>query len=363
MVEKVARTTPLLRQGVLLLGLLAAASVPASAQATEPGADPACSVDLGRTGDLADVLSNALLRGVKRPEADVKAFLARAGSTYATGQELLRAAARHFEVDEAALAAEVERFRHCNCTHPGGEGRPGAPGEGAGVAVEVSEFARDVTLHVVLHELGHALIREFDLPILANEETMADAFATHYLTAHLPDRAVAALEARTRSLMIEAREVPRAEWPVRGEHDSDARRAYQIAALALAADPAKYASLAKIVEMSAGDVQKAADYGAEVHRAWRRILAPLWMPAGVRSKEARVVCDAGSGLTRSSSAGLGAELEAIVTRFDWHSQVTVRFAAGDGRAGWSRSARTITVTSAYVRRFVEQGKKVAASKE
>ncbi len=237
------------------------------------------------------------------------------------------------------------------------DARPDEERPKAGPAVEVSDFARDVTLHVVLHELGHALIREFDLPILGNEETMADAFATHYLTTHLPDRALAVLEARARSLMIEAREVARAEWPVSGEHDNDARRAYQIAALAVAADPAKYAPVAKVVDMSERDVQKAADYGAEIHRAWRRILAPLWMPAGVRSKEARVVCDAGSGLTSTPIVvGLGAELESIVTRFDWHSQVTVRFVAGDGRAGWNRSARTITVTSEYVGRFVKQGK-------
>lgn len=341
-----------------LLALLACSLATASSPARAQEPEPKCAVVLERSGDMKDVLSNVLLQAVKRPEADVKAFLANAESRYATGQELLRAAARHFKVEEATLAAEVERFRHCNCTHAGGGGRPGAPGDGqAGVPVEVTDFARDVTLHVVLHELGHALIREFDLPILGNEETMADAFATHYLTTHLPDRALAVVTARTTSLMIEAREVARAEWAVRGEHDNDARRAYQIAALAIAADPVKYAPVAKVVEMSEPDMKSAADYGAEIHRAWRRILAPLWMPAGVRSKEARVVCDSGSGLTSTPTVtGLSAELESAVTRFDWHSQVTVRFVAGDGRAGWARSARTITVTSAYVGRFVRQGK-------
>ena len=71
---------------------------------------------------------------------------------------------------------------------------------------QVSTFAEDVLLHVVLHELGHALIREFDLPILGNEETMADAFATWYMTHHLPERAFNVLKARTDSLMIEAQE-------------------------------------------------------------------------------------------------------------------------------------------------------------
>ena len=57
------------------------------------------------------------------------------------------------------------------------------------------EFAEDVVLHVDLHEIGHALIREFDLPVLGNEETMADAFATHYLAYHLPERALDVLTA------------------------------------------------------------------------------------------------------------------------------------------------------------------------
>ena len=47
----------------------------------------------------------------------------------------------------------------------------------AAVDDEAYDFARNVTVAVVLHELGHALIREFDLPVLGNEVTVADAFA------------------------------------------------------------------------------------------------------------------------------------------------------------------------------------------
>jgi Putative metallopeptidase len=374
MVEQVARAKRFrVKDAFLLIGWLTAASLPALAQDPESTthAESRCSVDLRNSGHMKDIVSNALHSGVRRPEADVRDFLTNAESKYETGQDLLRAAARHFEIDEATMAAEVERFRHVNCAHgPVADSRPTAPGDsrpadrsGGGAALEISSFARDVTLHVILHELGHALIREFDLPVLGNEETMADAFATHYLTTHLPERAVDVLKARTASLMIEAREVSRAEWPVSGEHDNDARRAFQIAALAVAADPTKYASVAKVVEMSDRDVQKARDYGAEIHRSWRRMLAPIWMPDGVRSKEARLLCDSESGLADSlKSVGLWPELESVITRFDWHSQVTVRFLAGDGRAGWSRSARTVSVPTAYVRRFIEQGRIAATQK-
>src|SRR5688572_13408984 len=108
----------------------------------------------------------------------------------------------------------------------------------------VSKFAENVLLHVVLHEIGHGLVREFDLPVLGNEETKAYALATHYLTHYLTDRALDMLKTRTDSLMIEANQFPREKWTVKGEHDNDARRAFQIAALTVAADSKKYSPLA-----------------------------------------------------------------------------------------------------------------------
>ena len=348
---------------LVVLGSSACAASPDSAP---PAAPPRCDVDLARVGEMQDILSNALIRGLHEDEPRVAAFLQTARVDCADGPELLRKSAVEFDIDEAALTAEVERFRHVNCDHGDAilvsaqaepdDTRPEKVKGQEGV-VEGSAFARDVTLHVVLHELGHALVREFDLPVLGNEETMADAFATHYLTTELPDRAVDVLKARTTSLMIEAREVPPEEWDVSGEHDNDARRAFQIAALAVAADADKYDSVAKGIGMSEGDIRKAKDYGAEIHRSWRRILAPLWMPDGLRSNEARVVCDPeNESFAQVGSVGLATELESIVTRFDWHSQVTIRFAAGDGGGAWSRSNRTVTVHSEYLRRFVEQGK-------
>jgi len=294
------------------------------------------------------------MRGILVPEQNVRAFLDVARGEYADGASLLEAAADHFDLRVQLLASEVERFKHVNCGHPG-------PGIAPPVTdARTIEFARDVTLHVVLHELGHALLREFDLPTLANEEALADAFATHYLTTHLPERAFDVLTARTRSFMIEARQVPREDWSVSGEHDSDARRAYQVAALAVAADPDKYTPIATAIRMPERDIRSARDYGTEVHRSWRRILQPLWMPNGVASNETRFVWDTDDDFMSSVLTDeFKAELSTAIRRFDWHSQVTLHFAAGEGGAGWNRSKRTITVHSEYVQRFVTQGRVAA----
>lgn len=333
----------------------------------EPLATLQCKVDLQNAGKMKDVISNVLLRVEHKPESEVKAFLKDAHRDFATGDDLLKAAAEHFKIDQKRLALLVEYWRHINCKHAAipGYAAPDAQREATTdetlSPVPVSAFAADVTLHVVLHELGHAVIREFDLMVLGNEETMADAFATHLLTEHFPEHAVNAISARVKSLMIEAHEVPRDQWTIRGEHDNDARRAYQIAALAIAADKEKYASLAEAVGMSERDIDKACDYGSDIHRAWRRTLCPLMMPPGKISKEARFRAD--ESMREFVDAGmpsLATTIESALQQIDWHSQVTVEFVGGSGGAAWSRSKRTVTVNGEYLQRFINQGVKADA---
>ena len=330
---------------------------------------PTCNIDFATPKGIRDTISNVLLRAERRPESEVKAFLRLdAVKRFATGDELRDAAADHFNIDRKRFETLVEYWRHINCKHAAvpGYAVPDAVLEvAAGAAlspVPVSAFAADVTIHVVLHEMGHAVIREFDLMVLGNEETMADAFATHMLTEHFPEHAARVLSARVTSLMIEADEVPRDQWTVRGEHDSDARRAYQIAALAIAADASKYESVADLVGMSERERKNARDYGSDIHRAWRRTLAPLMMPEGKHSKEARFRADeATREFVDAGDPSLRATVEPVLKRIDWHSQVTVDFVGGDGGAAWSRSNRTITVNGEYLRRFITQGVKAEAA--
>ena len=321
---------------------------PAGVEPKPPlSAMPTCDIDFATPKGIRDTISNVLLRAERRPESEVKAFLRLdAVKRFATGDELRDAAADHFKIDRKRFDTLVEYWRHINCKHAAvpGYAVPDAVLEvAAGAAlspVPVSAFAADVTIHVVLHEMGHAVIREFDLMVLGNEETMADAFATHMLTEHFPEHAARVLSARVTSLMIEADEVPRDQWTVRGEHDSEA----------------------DLVGMSERERKNARDYGSDIHRAWRRTLAPLMMPEGKHSKEARFRADeATREFVDAGDPSLRATVESVLKRIDWHSQVTVDFVGGDGGAAWSRSNRTITVNGEYLRRFITQGVKAEAA--
>lgn len=324
---------------------------------------PTCAIDLTKPRELLDILSNVLIRSEGKPEPEVRQYLEfknlefnNAQAPKITSETLTVAVAEHFKIDAKRFEASVEHWRHVNCLHGVIPGYVAPDSAHLFTPVPSSDFARDVTLHVVLHELAHAVIREFDLMVLANEETMADAFATHMLTEHFPDQAVRSISARVKSLMIEANEEPRVEWTVHGEHDNDARRAYQIAALAVAADEIKYAEVAKFVGMSEQDVARARDYGADIHRAWRRTLSPLMMPAGSVSKEFRFRADEFTrAFVNTGEPSIASTIESAFKRFDWHSRVSVEFVAGKGRAAWNRSKRTVTVKTEYLLRFVAQG--------
>ena len=335
-----------------------------------PTGQQQCRIDLTKAGQMSDVISNALLSLDKYEEAKITSFLKGAEDDYPSGDHLLKATAKKFDIDKKQLTKLVAEFKHCNCNHAASASVTTVASTAAAngtpnmrkvlsANLPVSKFAEDVTLHVVLHEMAHGLIREFDLPVLANEETMADAFATYYLTTYMPDRAADVLEARVASWMIEASEVPRNEWTVQGEHNNDARRAYQVAAIAVAADATKYKGVAAKAGMREGDIRKARDYGTEIHRSWRRILKPLRMPPKMKSNETRIRFDEGSGIaTQLARRPIAQEIEAALRSFDWHSTVTIAFVEGNGGAGWNRGKRTVTVNSAYVERFINQGTKV-----
>ena len=173
---------------VLLLSLLSTFPCVVAQEKTEATETKVvCGVDLSNPGKMSDIVSNALNRKFERDSAKVRNFLddAYENDSFETGKELAIAAAKAFEVEEEAMFAAIEEYRHCNCSHPGGERFMGEPD-----SETITPFAENVLFHVVLHELAHGLVREFDLPILGNEETLADAFATHYVVTNVPDRAL-----------------------------------------------------------------------------------------------------------------------------------------------------------------------------
>lgn len=80
-----------------------------------------CEVDLANPRMLSDIISNALMLGLDRKEAEVNAFLVGASGKHAKSDDLVKATCNQFGIEEAVLRAEVEKYRHCNCRHSQGD--------------------------------------------------------------------------------------------------------------------------------------------------------------------------------------------------------------------------------------------------
>ena len=83
----------------------------------QPPATPPCEVDLGKAVKMANIVSNVMMRAERKPEPEVAAFREDAKRRYATGDDVLKAAAEHFKIDQKKLAALVDHWRHINCKH------------------------------------------------------------------------------------------------------------------------------------------------------------------------------------------------------------------------------------------------------
>ena len=90
------------------------------------------------------------------------------------------------------------------------------------------------------HELAHALILAFELPVLGQEEDAADAFASASVSARHPEREAATRLALVAEAWFLEAERSEAEGTIDyfGEHDLDRQRAFRVLCVANGADPA-----------------------------------------------------------------------------------------------------------------------------
>ncbi|MBX3169821.1 MAG: hypothetical protein KF760_20625 [Candidatus Eremiobacteraeota bacterium] len=135
-----------------------------------------------------------------------------------------------------------------------------------------AESARGAMDFILMHELGHALIGELDLPQVGSEENAADEFTTLVCAQALGEegRRVALAGARAFWLLGDG-QYNLAALPFYDEHRLERQRFYTILANLGAADPALRPSLAPIVPYTRlREAQES--YPGKVDR-WQRLLA------------------------------------------------------------------------------------------
>ncbi|GLS82888.1 DUF4344 domain-containing metallopeptidase [Paraferrimonas haliotis] len=101
---------------------------------------------------------------------------------------------------------------------------------------EARRAALDALLHTVYHEMAHALIDRYQVPVIGIEEDAADALATILLLEWYPDGAQKAIHAGDLFDLESSDYTEIDEEQLAGEHSLDAQRAYRTYCLVAGAD-------------------------------------------------------------------------------------------------------------------------------
>jgi hypothetical protein len=224
--------------------------------------------------------------------------------------------------------------------------------------VERVNFVVGNTLVLLLHEIGHVLVSEFQLPVLGREEDAADTYAALSMLRIGTSFSVQSLADAAKGWFFDARRDQEiGDKPLYyDEHNVSAQRAYQIVCLMVGSDPEKFKSLADQAKMPE-ERQKTCkrDY-RKASEAWDAVLAPHLRQPGQPETKINVVYGDGKG-NFDVIANMFRSIRFIETvaehtqeRYLWPHPFTLAMESC-GRPGADYDTDTRTVTMCYEQAF------------
>jgi hypothetical protein len=223
-------------------------------------------------------------------------------------------------------------------------------------------FVAGNLLFVLGHELGHAVIAEFDLPVLGREEDTADVYAISKALAivnnELSHRAL--MRASTAWFMSARRARRDGEAPAYHEqHGLDQQRAYHIICLMVGSDPDKFKAFADEHRLPEDRRQSCARDYHVASRSWQRVMTPNMRAPGEPKAQVNVVYGEASGsldgVARSLREIRLLELmaEFAAENYRWPRPITMEMrTCGEAAAAFTFATRTVHVCYEMVDEFV-----------
>lgn len=144
---------------------------------------------------------------------------------------------------------------------------------------ELDEAAWGAIYFTVYHELGHALVDLWDIPITGREEDAVDQLAAFLLTDGSPENESVAIDGANSFLLQDERsggEIQ--EDALSDEHSLDPQRFYNIICWVYGHDPKEYAYLVRDGTLPKERAGVCRDEYARLYRSWSRLLAPYMKP-------------------------------------------------------------------------------------
>lgn len=153
---------------------------------------------------------------------------------------------------------------------------PAAPQAGM-TEEDMAKFVAGNLMFMGFHELGHAVISEFDLPVIGKEEDGVDRLAIWLMTPDLtnveeaqPEFLIYAIFGWTITAMTQA-ETKIAWW---AQHGTNEQRGFQAACLLYGNSPPDYKAVADAIKLPRERRDSCIGESAQNDKSWRALLRP-----------------------------------------------------------------------------------------
>jgi Putative metallopeptidase len=134
----------------------------------------------------------------------------------------------------------------------------------------LGELFAELEYFVLFHEVGHALVDQWDLPVVGREEDAVDAFSTIFMTEFVNEGEFALAGADFFYYLAGTHQLDEVDFA--DEHSFDKQRAYSIACWVYGSNPTRYGFLRQFLPVSRR--VRCPDEYRKLKKAWFSFLRP-----------------------------------------------------------------------------------------
>jgi hypothetical protein len=242
-------------------------------------------------------------------------------------------------------------------------------------AARLASFVVGNLYFVLVHEFGHAVISQLELPVLGREEDAADSFATLsmlFVGTEL-SHTVIAEAARGLWLIAQRDKTANQQTPAYDEHSLDVPRAYQILCLMVGSDQKRFRDVAEIAKIPEERQETCGFDFEQAANSWDKLLNGRRSGAAAKrffarkpfarkgSSDIRVKYDDPKGKSAGHTMLKAGNVLETVARFGRENlalprPITIKATTCDSpNAYWDHGKREIVICYELVGEFIELG--------
>lgn len=269
---------------------------------------------------------------------------------------------------EAAPAAAVDfAYVQAGALNAYAEATGGSADDQA--VIDIVNYVAGMSIYVVYHEFGHALIQELEIPVIGTEEDSVDIFAAIYMIAEDDDPVLDAMIGSVVEARFDQDEAAGGFVAGWDSHSGSEQRAYQVLCMLVGADYEGWRETATEAEMPEQRQKDCKWEYAKAEKGWDALLGVHELEPGELSP-AEIAVEYGEPLPEHAAvaamieaSGLGEAIaQHIESQFRLPNPIALKFySCGEMMADWTPQTRTARLCYEYVEFFRQNALKHQAA--